>query len=56
MRGPLSCLNEARYGILWGATGAGRACYEAALAYADERASSTGRSPRSSSPSASWSR
>jgi glutaryl-CoA dehydrogenase len=37
MRGPLSCLNEARYGILWGATGAGRACYEAALAYARER-------------------
>jgi len=37
MRGPLSCLNEARYGILWGATGAGRACYETALAYAKER-------------------
>ena len=37
MRGPLSCLNEARYGILWGATGAGRACYESALAYAKDR-------------------
>jgi glutaryl-CoA dehydrogenase len=37
MRGPLSCLNEARYGILWGAVGAGRACYEAALDYAKER-------------------
>jgi glutaryl-CoA dehydrogenase len=37
MRGPLSCLNEARYGILWGAVGAGRACYESALAYAKER-------------------
>lgn len=37
MRGPLSCLNEARYGILWGAVGAARACYEAALAYAGER-------------------
>jgi len=37
MRGPLSCLNEARYGILWGATGAGRACYEAALDYAKNR-------------------
>jgi len=37
MRGPLSCLNEARFGILWGAAGAGRACYEAALAYAKER-------------------
>ena len=34
MRGPLSCLNEARYGILWGATGAARACYESALNYA----------------------
>ncbi|HEY6378587.1 MAG TPA: acyl-CoA dehydrogenase family protein, partial [Candidatus Dormibacteraeota bacterium] len=32
-----SCLNEARYGILWGSVGAGRACYEAALAYAAER-------------------
>jgi glutaryl-CoA dehydrogenase len=37
MRGPLSCLNEARFGILWGATGAGRACYETALDYAKER-------------------
>src|SRR5215467_2515295 len=37
MRGPLSCLNEARYGILWGAVGAARACFEAALDYAKER-------------------
>jgi glutaryl-CoA dehydrogenase len=37
MRGPLSCLNEARYGILWGAVGAGRACYEAALDYSTNR-------------------
>jgi len=37
MRGPLSCLNEARYGILWGAAGAGRACYESALDYAKAR-------------------
>lgn len=37
MRGPLSCLNEARFGILFGAVGAGRACYEAALDYAKER-------------------
>jgi glutaryl-CoA dehydrogenase len=37
LRGPLSCLNEARYGIVWGAVGAGRACYEAALDYAKER-------------------
>jgi glutaryl-CoA dehydrogenase len=37
MRGPLSCLNEARFGILFGACGAARACYEAALDYAGER-------------------
>jgi glutaryl-CoA dehydrogenase len=37
MRGPLSCLNEARYGILWGAMGAARTCYETALEYAKER-------------------
>ena len=32
--GPLSCLNEARFGIVWGALGAARACLEAALDYA----------------------
>jgi glutaryl-CoA dehydrogenase len=37
LRGPLSCLNEARYGIVWGAVGAGRACFEEALSYAKER-------------------
>jgi len=37
MRGPLSCLNEARYGIVWGALGAARTCYEAALEYAKSR-------------------
>ena len=37
MRGPLSCLNEARFGILFGAVGAARACYEAALSYAGDR-------------------
>lgn len=37
MRGPLSCLNEARFGILFGAVGAARACYEAALDYAGGR-------------------
>jgi glutaryl-CoA dehydrogenase len=37
LRGPLSCLNEARYGIVWGATGSARACYESALEYAGER-------------------
>jgi glutaryl-CoA dehydrogenase len=33
LRGPLSCLNEARFGILFGVVGAARACYEAALDY-----------------------
>jgi len=37
LRGPLSCLNEARYGIGWGAAGAARACFEAALDYSLER-------------------
>lgn len=34
LRGPLSCLNEARYGILWGVLGAARACFDAAREYA----------------------
>jgi glutaryl-CoA dehydrogenase len=34
LRGPLSCLNEARYGIVWGAAGAATACYESARSYA----------------------
>jgi glutaryl-CoA dehydrogenase len=37
LRGPLSCLTEARYGIVWGAMGAARACFEAALGYAITR-------------------
>ena len=37
MRGPLSCLSEARFGILFGVMGAARACYEASLTYAKER-------------------
>ena len=37
LRGPLSCLSEARYGIVWGAVGSARACFEAALEYARER-------------------
>jgi len=35
--GPFACLNEARYGIIWGAMGAARDCFESALAYAGER-------------------
>ncbi|MBD3235450.1 MAG: acyl-CoA dehydrogenase [Candidatus Eisenbacteria bacterium] len=37
LRAPLSCLNEARFGICWGAMGAAAACYESALAYTRER-------------------
>lgn len=37
LRGPLSCLNQARAGIAFGALGAAIACYEAALAYAQDR-------------------
>ena len=37
LSGPFSCLNEARYGIIWGAMGAARDAYEAALAYALDR-------------------
>jgi glutaryl-CoA dehydrogenase len=35
--GPFACLEEARYGIIWGAMGAARDCYECALEYAKER-------------------
>jgi glutaryl-CoA dehydrogenase len=37
LKGPLSCLNEARFGIIWGAVGAASACYESALDYALNR-------------------
>lgn len=37
MRGPLSCLSQARYGICWGAIGAAIGCYESALDYAGSR-------------------
>jgi glutaryl-CoA dehydrogenase len=37
LRGPLSCLSEARYGIVWGAMGAARTCYQTAVAYAKTR-------------------
>src|SRR5919106_2247141 len=37
MKGPLSCLNEARYGIVWGSMGAARACFETALDYSTSR-------------------
>jgi glutaryl-CoA dehydrogenase len=37
LTGPFSCLNQARYGIVWGALGAARTCYLTALRYAQER-------------------
>src|SRR5262245_29681936 len=37
LSGPFSCLNQARYGIVWGAIGAARTCYLTALRYAQER-------------------
>lgn len=37
MRGPLSCLNKARFGIAWGSIGAAMDCYDTALRYAKER-------------------
>ncbi|MGN6795879.1 MAG: acyl-CoA dehydrogenase family protein [Streptosporangiaceae bacterium] len=37
LKGPLSCLTEARFGIIWGATGAARSCLEAAIEYATTR-------------------
>jgi len=37
LKGPLSCLTEARYGIAWGGIGAASACYEEALDFASER-------------------
>src|SRR5215470_16397705 len=37
LRGPLGCLNQARYGIAWGAVGAAMSCYDWALQYAQQR-------------------
>jgi len=37
LKGPLSCLSHARYGIVWGAMGAARACFETAVEYAKTR-------------------
>ena len=37
LKSPLSCLNQARYGIAWGAIGAGMACYDCALQYSQFR-------------------
>ena len=37
MKGPLSCLSEARFGIIWGVMGAARACFECALEHSQTR-------------------
>jgi glutaryl-CoA dehydrogenase len=43
MKGPLSCLSSARFGIAWGVIGAMRACYESALDYAKNRVQFAGK-------------
>jgi glutaryl-CoA dehydrogenase len=43
LKGPLSCLNQARYGIGWGGIGAAMACYDTALRYSKERKQFEGR-------------
>lgn len=43
MRGPLSCLTQARYGIAWGVIGAAIACFESALDYAKNRVQFSGK-------------
>jgi glutaryl-CoA dehydrogenase len=37
LKGPFACLNEARYGIVWGAMGVARDCFECALEYSKQR-------------------
>ena len=55
LRGPFSCLNNARYGIAWGAIGAAQACYWSAAATTRcPGSSSTSPSPASSSCRTSW--
>jgi alkylation response protein AidB-like acyl-CoA dehydrogenase len=56
LRGPLACLNEARYGIVWGAVGAARACLEAAIEYTAIGSPSAPRSRRARSSSRNSSR
>ena len=56
LKGPLSCLNQARYGIGWGGIGAAMACYDTALSYAKSASNSrTSPSPRTSSCRKNWS-
>jgi glutaryl-CoA dehydrogenase len=43
MKGPLSCLSTARFGIAWGVIGAARACFESALDYAKNRVQFSGK-------------
>ena len=48
LRGPLSCLNEARFGIVFGAVGSGRACFEARSSTRRSGSCSASRSPATS--------
>src|SRR6185295_6038172 len=43
MKGPLSCLTQARYGIAWGVIGAATACFDSALDYAKNRVQFAGK-------------
>ncbi len=43
MKGPLSCLSAARFGIAWGVIGAARACFDSALDYAKNRVQFSGK-------------
>ena len=56
LKGPLSCLTQARYGIAWGAIGSAMATYQAALDYAKtpQAVRRTGPSPRTSSSRSAW--
>ena len=56
LKGPLSCLTQARYGIAWGALGSAMATYQAARSTTPRAASSgrTARSPRTSSSRSAW--
>jgi glutaryl-CoA dehydrogenase len=54
LKGPFGCLNNARYGIAWGALGAAEACWHAARQYTLERSSSAVPWPPTSWSSSSW--
>jgi len=54
LKGPLGCLNQARYGIAWGGIGAAMACYHEALSYSKTRIQFDRPSPASRWSRRSW--